>query len=324
MSVLQDFMSNLDGTTAQPATPTPAATPTPTTTNTTPTPTPTTGGVQTNPGSIVSPVPAPTAGTPTPAATPPATPVAGYTNGQYAPQDDSVTKQVDALTSRANPLMTRARGIGMAVANARGLQNSSIAAQSAEKSMLDAAVPIASQEAQQIYGKNLQYQQGKSQSEIASMQTAAAAQSAFAQALLSASSSYSSNVSAIMSNPDLKSSARQSALNAAAAQRNADYVMIQNVYGVSLSGIAWAALAVSAGRAADAAPRQTARRRPHRRPARGNACALALCGAAVRPALHARARRPGDPAQHRQPRRRLPGRRSRSSTSGSRRSSSAR
>lgn len=206
------------------------------------------GGVQTTgQGGAPAPVPVPsatptttptTATTPTPTTTPTpaAPPVAGYgANGQYSPQDDSIAHQVDAMTSRAGPLMTRARGIGMAVANNRGLQNSSIAAQSAEKSMLDAAVPIASQEAQQLYGKNLQFQQGKSATEIASMQTAAAAQSAFAQALLSASSSYSSNVSAIMSNPDLKSSARTSALNAAASQRNADYTMIQKVYGVSIS-----------------------------------------------------------------------------------------
>src|SRR5206468_5065714 len=110
----------------------------------------------------------------------------------------------------------------------------SIAAQSAEKSMLDAAVPIASQEAQQIYGKNLQYMQGQTQTQIASMQTAAASQAAFSQALLAASQSYSANVSAIMANPDLSASSRQSALNAAATQRDADYGMVQRVYGVSV------------------------------------------------------------------------------------------
>jgi hypothetical protein len=176
--------------------------------------------------------------------------------------------------------MQRAAGIGAAVANSRGLQNSSIAAQSAQKAALDAAVPIASQEAQQAHQRNLQVIQGQQQTDlqrvqnegqlatqrlqnegqlatqqaqsqnqsqiaqlqadtqrlISAQQTAAASQGAFSQALLAASQSYSANVSAIMSNPDLKEAARQAALNDAAAQRNSDYAMIQKVYGVSLSG----------------------------------------------------------------------------------------
>jgi hypothetical protein len=176
----------------------------------------------------------------------------------YTPQNESVVDAVNRVTSSGSPLMTRAAGIGAAVANARGLQNSSIAAQSAEKSALDAAVPIASQEAQQAHAENIQAQTGGQQAAlqdsqnanqtgianlqsdtsrtIATQQLSAASQTAFAQALLAASSSYDSNVSAIMANPDLKADARQSALNAAAAQRNSDFTMIQRVYGVSLSG----------------------------------------------------------------------------------------
>jgi Zn-dependent oligopeptidase len=78
--------------------------------------------------------------------------------------------------------------------------------------------------------------QSDTQKQIATQQAASASQAAFSQALLAASQSYSANVSAIMSNPDLKEASRQSALNAAAAQRDADYNMIQRVYGVSLGG----------------------------------------------------------------------------------------
>jgi hypothetical protein len=191
-------------------------------------------------------------------ATPPPPPPRSATVPPRVLENDSVVDAVNRVTSSGSPLMTRARGIGMAVANARGLQNSSIAAQSAEKSALDAAVPIASQEAQQIASRNLERLQGKTSTEvqllqnqnqtgiaqlqsdtskqIATQQAGSVSQSAFAQALLAASQSYDANVSAIMSNPDLKEASRQAALNAAASQRNADYAMIQRVYGVSLAG----------------------------------------------------------------------------------------
>jgi hypothetical protein len=49
-----------------------------------------------------------------------------------------------------------------------------------------------------------------------------------------------------MANPDLNASSRQAALDSAAAQRNADYTMVQRVYGVSLTGnnnLTWGASA---------------------------------------------------------------------------------
>jgi hypothetical protein len=223
--------------------------------------TPSTPSTPANPGTPSTPSTPSTPAAPTTPATPavPAEPpVSGFTNGTYSPQNDSVVDAVNRVASSGSPLMTRAAGIGAAVANSRGLQNSSIAAQSAQKAALDAAVPIASQEAQQAHQKNLQFMQGSSRPTSSGSRTrtsphraaaerhakdhrdaaarGASQPAAFAQALLAASQSYSANVSAIMSNPDLKASSRQSALNAAASQRNADYNMIQRVYGVSLGG----------------------------------------------------------------------------------------
>jgi hypothetical protein len=167
---------------------TPTPTPTPTSTPT-PTPTPAPGGTISTPGDTriplptgggttptptPTPTPAPSGGgvtpTPTLTPTPDLPPVAGFTNGVYAPQNDSVVDAVNRVTSSGNPLMQRAAGIGAAVANSRGLQNSSIAAQSAEKAALDAAVPIASQEASQANQKNLQFMQGRNSTGIAQLE----------------------------------------------------------------------------------------------------------------------------------------------------------
>ena len=207
----------------------PAPTPTPT-----PTSTPSTGGI----GGAITPPPttAAPATTKTPTAAKPRPTTSGFdTAGNYTPQNDNVIDAVNQVVTSNSPLMQRAQGIGMAVANERGLQNSTLAAQSAEKAMLDAAVPIASQQAQQTYGKNLEAMQADSNMSIAQVQTAAQTQSAFAAAMLSASQSYQANVSAIMQNPDLSAAARQAALDSAAKQRDADLQMMQKVYGVNVS-----------------------------------------------------------------------------------------
>lgn len=199
-------------------------------------------------------------GTPTTPTTPatPATGIGQATSNKavdgYTPQNDSVVDQVNKVVASNSPLMQRASGIGAAIANSRGLQNSTLASQSGVKSALDAAVPIASQEAQQIYGKNLQHMQNLTQTSIASMQTAAQTQSAFSTSLLAASQSYQANVSAIMANPDLSAAARQAALDGAAKQRDSDFAMVQKVYGVGISGTSGSATGSTGGTGTSGGP----------------------------------------------------------------------
>ena len=94
--------------------------------------------------------------------------------------DQTVSGQLDSLLSQDSPLMQRARYQGMATANRRGLLNSSLAAGTAQAAMIDAALPIAQQDAQTYYeqsranqnvtnefkSNNLNYLQGAEQSAL--------------------------------------------------------------------------------------------------------------------------------------------------------------
>jgi hypothetical protein len=62
--------------------------------------------------------------------------------------------RVTEITSQDSPLMRAAKTEGLKVANRRGLLNSSLAAGTTQRAMLDAALPIASQDAATAANKN--------------------------------------------------------------------------------------------------------------------------------------------------------------------------
>ena len=94
--------------------------------------------------------------------------------------DQTVSGQLSGLLSQDSPLMQRAKYQGIATANSRGLLNSSLAAGAAQAAMIDAALPVAQQDAQtyydqsranqdvqnEFYANNLNYLQGAEQSAI--------------------------------------------------------------------------------------------------------------------------------------------------------------
>lgn len=90
--------------------------------------------------------------------------------GKWSPEEDSVATRIAAITAGGSPLMRQAANQGLQVANRRGLGNSSIAAGASQAEVIRAAAPIASQDAQQTYGKNLQTQQGLQQRELQTQQ----------------------------------------------------------------------------------------------------------------------------------------------------------
>lgn len=57
------------------------------------------------------------------------------------------SKQLDSILSRDNPLMQKARARAQMAANRRGLLNSTMAANAGESAMIDAAMPLAQQDA---------------------------------------------------------------------------------------------------------------------------------------------------------------------------------
>lgn len=60
---------------------------------------------------------------------------------------DTVAGQLDKILSKDSPYVTRARTSAAGVANSRGLQNSTMAAQAGEAAAIDAALPIAQADA---------------------------------------------------------------------------------------------------------------------------------------------------------------------------------
>ncbi|MEK9755215.1 MAG: hypothetical protein VW338_18645 [Rhodospirillaceae bacterium] len=78
--------------------------------------------------------------------------------GAWQYEDDSVSKQITGLLSKDNPLFQQAGTNAKKAANRRGLANSTMAVQAGQEALINAALPIASQDAQQIAQKNLQRQ----------------------------------------------------------------------------------------------------------------------------------------------------------------------
>lgn len=68
--------------------------------------------------------------------------------------NDSMADMVTKITAKDSPLMRAAQTEGLKVANRRGLLNSSFAAGATQRAMLDAALPIASQDASTAANKN--------------------------------------------------------------------------------------------------------------------------------------------------------------------------
>ncbi len=62
--------------------------------------------------------------------------------------EELTSYQLDNITASGSPLMQRAASQGKALANTRGLLNSSLAAQSAQNAVIENAAPIAAQNAQ--------------------------------------------------------------------------------------------------------------------------------------------------------------------------------
>ena len=74
---------------------------------------------------------------------------------------DTVQGQLNGILSSNSPLMKRAETFGKQQANRRGLLNSSMAAGASQGAMIEAALPIAQQDASQQFQKGQMAQQQK-------------------------------------------------------------------------------------------------------------------------------------------------------------------
>jgi hypothetical protein len=85
----------------------------------------------------------------------------GYdpTLGAVNTETDTVAGQLDKILSQDNPYVTRARASSTQAMNARGLVNTTMAGQAGEAAAIDAALPIASQDAATFSTQRLTNQQ---------------------------------------------------------------------------------------------------------------------------------------------------------------------
>lgn len=80
----------------------------------------------------------------------------GFTaSKQDVSRDAMADVQAARITSQDSPIMQRAREQGMLEAGRRGLQNSSIAVGAAQGAMADRAIPLAQQNAQQVFQQDM-------------------------------------------------------------------------------------------------------------------------------------------------------------------------
>ena len=146
--------------------------------------------------------------------------------------DYSVATKVNEITKQNSPLMQQAKTSGIKFANSRGLLNSSIAGQAAQEAVIKQALPIASQDSQQAYGKD-----------IAGMNIAANAQDKAAALAASYEQTYASMFSNIAANENLPKATRDAYLNHLALLRDNNYALVEQFYGIDLQ---WATPQITA------------------------------------------------------------------------------
>lgn len=168
-------------------------------------------------------------------------PLPGSTN-----PDNSVSGRVDAILASDSPLMRRAGAEGMQAANRRGLGNSSMSVQASQAAILNAATPIASQEAQQQASAELAAADASNRERLQQAQLDAAAADTQARiaaderakmlaALTDLTGQRFNALSNILANHKVSSGARSSAISSFNDQYQSTLNYLQNLYGVSLS-----------------------------------------------------------------------------------------
>lgn len=151
-------------------------------------------------------------------------------NNEWMPEDDSVATRVSQITSADSPLMRQATAAGERAAARRGLMNSSIAAGSARAATIGAAVPIASQDAQQSASKNLARIQGDYSMSATKLDLDQKERASAIDATNQAFSTYGGLLSNIASNSKMKADARSRMNASALAQLNSQLSMLKQLY----------------------------------------------------------------------------------------------
>ena len=159
----------------------------------------------------------------------------GYdANGNWKPEDDSVTTQMTGLLGKNNNYMKQARTQGLQTANARGFLNSSIAVGSAQDAAGRAALPIAQQNAAQIAQKNVAAQDQGPKERIAAMNVGAHDRQYMAAAAAEASKTYGAVLNEIIKSNDLSAASRDNYQSDNRVRFDDQMSLIEQMYNIDL------------------------------------------------------------------------------------------
>jgi hypothetical protein len=136
----------------------------------------------------------------------------------------SVEQRVNRITSVNSPLMQQAGAMGAKASNRRGLLNSSIGVQAGQAAVLDAAVPIATQDAA-----------NSQQTKVTGMSLASQERANSANLAAQFEGTYSQTVASIMENTNLPEKVRDKYLKHAAEVRDSNLRLVEQFYGVKLN-----------------------------------------------------------------------------------------
>lgn len=185
----------------------------------------------------------------------------GYdANGNWTQEDDSVTNRVTGLLAQNSPLMQQAKTRAKQSANRRGLLNSSMAVGAGQQATLNAALPIASQEANQAHAKNLAAQghaQTKeiqsadisSKEKIADMNVGAHDRQYASGFVAEVEKKYGAMFNEVLKNNNLSSAQRDKYYGHLATLRDSDMQLVEQLYGIDLD---WATAGAEDGTTASA------------------------------------------------------------------------
>lgn len=156
-------------------------------------------------------------------------------DGSYKLEDDGVASRVAAISSGNSEIMKAARTQGLQSMQRRGLGNSSMAIGAAHGAALNAAVPIASQEASQVAQRNITGLGITADAEKTRAALAAEQQKAILASVTDLTGQRFNAISNTLSNDKIPAATRSAVQSSINAQYQQAIDQLQNIYGVSLS-----------------------------------------------------------------------------------------
>lgn len=156
-------------------------------------------------------------------------------DGTWTNEDDSVASQVAKLQSTDSAISRNAIAQGMKSANRRGLINSSMGIGAGLASNMAAIVPIASQDAQQNFGKNMGFIEDKRARDITAAQIASNDRSAYAQTAGNIASNLQTGIANTLANDKIPAGVRSQVQSDMTALYRAQMDQLAALYGTKLN-----------------------------------------------------------------------------------------